>query len=545
MIRILPPHVSAMIAAGEVIERPASVVRELVENALDAGATTIDITIPNKSFRRIVVADNGRGMPPEDLALAAINHATSKLPGDDIFNVRTLGFRGEALPSMAAMADLTIVSRPADQDVAFILSVRDGKPGKVMPSAGGFGTRIEVDGLFDAHPVRKAFLKSPAKELAYVITVVDNIALAHPAIRFSLRVDKMVTTYRPQPDFEGRIRDVRGDPLAKNAIPVSHRSGDITIDGLISLPTVLDTKGVGHLDVIVNDRLVSDRMLSAAVQSVYRALTGTQARPFATLRIALDPRRVNLNVHPTKAEVRLRDEGEVVDAVRTAVEQALSQSGLRSPSTIADLAKKLAMSDVPSIEDSRRKPLGQYKAQLNSSWIIAETVDGLVIVDQHAAHERLVLERLKKAAAGFLEELITLPSPVERNVDPVAAASVADCREALSSLGFDVVAEGRMVRLAGYPSALSDMSPEAILDFVLEHSALGTVSGLIGDALWERLATAACKAAIKAGHTLSDERGETLLREIEATPNASQCNHGRPTVIFLTNEQVGKLFERS
>lgn len=544
-IRVLPSHVAAMIAAGEVIERPASVVRELMENALDAGATSIDVIFQNKSLSRIVVADNGAGMMPEDLALAPLNHATSKLDTDDIFNVKTLGFRGEALPSIAAMANLTLVSRPVDQDVAFIVRVLEGNVTKVMPSAGGYGTRVEVDGLFDAHPARRAFLRSFNKEFAQVMTVFDAIALAHPAVRFSLRAGNQVITYKSQPDFLARIREVRGEPLARNGVLVSHDGGDVKVSGLVSLPTVMDSAGTGHLDIIVNGRLITDRALSATVQSVYKNLTGTTQRPFASLRLDLDPRLVNLNVHPTKSEVRFREGVNVADTVRTAVSNALENSGLRSPTALANLARKLATVESNAVQDSRRLPLGRFKAQLNDSWIISETMDGFCITDQHAAHERVILERLKKAAAGFTEEVTTLPSAVEQTVSPEVSAAVADCEEVLSALGFAVWTTARSISLARYPAALSALEPAKLIELIIEHCRTGSVSGLLGDALWERLATAACKAAIKAGQTLTPERGDQLLREIEATPNASQCNHGRPTIAFLTNEDIAKLFERS
>ncbi len=544
-IRILPSHVTAMIAAGEVIERPASVVRELLDNALDSGATTIDVTLQNKSLSRIVVTDNGKGMNPADLALAHLNHATSKLADNDIFNVRTLGFRGEALPSIAAMANLTIVSRPADQDVAFISRVTNGKAEKIMPSAGGFGTRVEVDGLFDVHPARKAFLKSFNREFASIVAVFEAIALAHPHVRFSLRSGNQVISFRPQPDQLARIAEVRGEPLSKNGIPVEFESDGISVRGLVSLPTVLDKAGSGHLDIVVNGRLVQDRSLSNVVQSVYKALIGTSYRPFATLHINLDPRMVNLNVHPSKAEVRFREGVDVAEVVRQAVSRALSNSALRSPSTIGDLARKMADVRIDSVADERRLPLGRYVAQLHSSWLIAETVDGMAIVDQHAAHERLILERLKKASAGFPEEVLSLTIPIERPVGVEAAATIADCDGVLSSLGFRVKIDVKSVTLTAIPAVLSGIDHEQLLNLIIEHCGNGTVGGLMEDALWERLATAACKAAIKAGHSLTPERGAQLLREIEATPNASQCNHGRPTIAFLTHEQFAKLFERS
>lgn len=542
-IRILPPKVSALIAAGEVIERPASVVRELLENALDAGATSIEIDIVGRHFSRMVVVDNGSGLSPEDLTLACARHSTSKLAGDDVNAISTLGFRGEALPSIAAVAQVRITSRPAKQDVAFTVTANANGISRVIPCAGGFVTRVEVEGLFENHPARQAFQKSFATEYAAVQDVVDRIALAWPAVKFILRTTSRTTTYPSRQDLSGRIRDVRGDPLASNAVTVDYSDNGISILGLTSLPTVMDETKKGNLDLIVNGRLVSDRSLSSVVQSVYKGLTGTTDRPFATLAISIDPFEVNVNVHPTKSEVRFRDPGKVAESVRSAVGAALHQMGVRSRKGIADLARVLSAPAVDAM-DSRRRPLGRFLSQANDSWIIAETLDGLVLIDQHAAHERLVLERLKKAAADLPNEIVRLERPYLHQVSNTQAAAVSDLSESLNDFGFGVVAVDRVVSISSYPSVLSDCSISDLAEMIVEHCEMGTVSGLMGDALWEKLATAACKAAIKAGHRLTPERADALLREIEATPNASYCNHGRPTVRYLTNSEIGSMFER-
>jgi DNA mismatch repair protein MutL len=542
-IRVLPPKVSALIAAGEVIDRPASVVRELLENALDAGATTIEVDIAGRHFGRILVVDNGSGLAPDDLTLACARHATSKLPGNDINAIATLGFRGEALPSIAAVARLRITSRPKGQDVAFGVTANAETISKVIPCAGGYATRIEVEGLFEHHPARQAFQKSFATELAAVQDVVDRIALAWPAVKFVFRAVSRTVTYPARPDFGARIRDVRGEPLASNAVTVDHTEDGIAVSGLTSLPTVMDETKKGNLDLIVNGRLISDRSLGAVVQSIYKGLTGTTDRPFASLSIRIDPSEVNVNVHPTKSEVRFRHPGKVAEAVRIAVSQALDQSGIRSRKGISDLARVLA---APGAEatDPRRRPLGRFLTQSNDSWIIAETVDGLVLVDQHAAHERIVLERLKKAAAELPDEIVRLERPYLHPVSHIQAAAVEDLSQSLNDFGFGVAVGDRSVAIRSFPSVLSDCSISDLANMLVEHCEMGTVSGLMGDALWEKLATAACKAAIKAGHKLTPERAEALLREIEATPNGSYCNHGRPTVRYLTNTEIGNMFER-
>jgi DNA mismatch repair protein MutL len=542
-IRVLPSKVSALIAAGEVIERPASVVRELLENALDAGATTIEVDIAGRHFTRIIVSDNGPGLTPEDLALACARHATSKLPGDNVNAIATLGFRGEALPSIAAVAQVRITSRPKEQDVAFTVSAKADQISKVMPCAGGFSTRVEVEGLFENHPARQAFQKSFNTELAAVQDVFDRIALAWPSVKFVLRSASRTVTYPARADLAGRIRDVRGEPLSSNAVTVEFIHNEIEVIGLTSLPTVMDETKKGNLDLIVNGRLISDRSLSTVVQSVYKGLTGTTDRPFASLSISIDPAEVNVNVHPTKSEVRFRDPGKVAEVVRLAVGNALHQMGIRSRKGISDLARVLAAPAVDST-DSRRRPLGRFLTQANDSWIIAETLDGLVLIDQHAAHERLVLERLKKAAADLPDEIVRLEKPFTHSVSNAQAAAVSDLSESLNDFGFGVVAVDRVVSISSFPSVLSDCPMSELAELIVDHCEMGTVSGLLGDALWEKLATAACKAAIKAGHRLTPERADALLREIEATPNASYCNHGRPTVRYLTNSEIGSMFER-
>jgi DNA mismatch repair protein MutL len=542
-IRVLPPNVSSLIAAGEVIDRPASVIRELLENALDAGASSIEVEISGRHFNRIVVSDNGIGMAPGDLELACHRHATSKLPNNDITAISTLGFRGEALPSIAAVARLRVVSRPLDQDVAFQVVAQAGKRSKVHPCAGGFGTRVEVEQLFDNLPARQAFQKSFATEMAAIQTVFDKIALCWPSTKFVLRSQSRTVTYPVSDGPEQRIKFVRGEPLASNAVALSHRDDGISVTGLVSLPTVLDEAKKGFLDIVVNGRVVSDRTLSAVVQSVYKGLTGTTHRPFGTILLQVDPSLVNMNVHPTKSEVRFRDSGKISEAVRLAVLTGLQSMGLRSRAVFTDLARNLSAVD-QSGDDIRRRPLGKFLTQANNSWLIAETMDGIVLIDQHAAHERVILERLKRAMAGFPEEIVRLGEPHAVTVSHMQAAAVDDLRSALQESGFDVSVSGSSVRLHGFPSVLSDCKPDDLVDLIVEHSEYGTASGVLGDALWERLATSACKAAIKAGHRLSPERADALLREIEATPNASFCNHGRPTVRYLSNSEIGGLFER-
>lgn len=545
-IRLLPKHVSSQIAAGEVIERPASVVRELLDNAIDVGATRIDVDISGKHFGRIIVSDDGKGMPPDDLQICLLRHATSKLDDDNIHAIKQLGFRGEALPSIASVANVRIVSRPEKQDVAFSVDVKAGRDcSKVLPSAGGFGTRIEVSDLFANVPARQAFQKSYATEMAAIREAFDRAALSWPFAKFTLKAGNKTVVYPVRTDLSQRIRDVRGEPLASSSIKIDEEIDGICVYGLTTLPTVMDERKRGCFDLLVNGRHITDKVLTSAVQSVYKALTGTDARPYASILIEIDPAEVNVNVHPTKSEVRFRDPGKVADVLRRAVDASLHKAGVRSRSAISDLARILATPENTDASDLRRRPLGRFLSQANNAWIFAETMDGIVIIDQHAAHERIILERLKKAAADLPDETLRLERPYLHATHYDETAAVEDMRQSLADFGFQVTTGDRLVSLTAYPSVLSDCPPSDIARLIVEHSLMGTVSGLRGDALWEKLATAACKAAIKAGHALTPERANALLREIEATPNASYCNHGRPTVRYLSTTEIGGMFERN
>lgn len=545
-IRVLPESVAATIAAGEVIERPSSVVKELVENALDAGATRIDVVVRGPKLNNISVTDDGPGMGHEDLGLALARHATSKLPDGRLDRVSTLGFRGEALPSIATAASIRIISRPKEQDVAFMVSQAfGGAVSPPRPSAGGYGTRIQVEGLFDRIPARLKFLKSDATERAWVRYVVDRAALANPQVRFSLEVQGMrgVVTY-PSESAARRIARVRDEPLSGNGIDVFLGSDGIVVTGLTTMPSALE-KSANGTDFFVNGRHVSSRALSSAVQQPYRELVGEGGFPHCVLMIAVDPAEVDVNVHPRKAEVRFRDEAAICRVVTEAVASALSSAGLRSPKRLSHLAKSLAARHDAEIGDRRRLPLGRYLGQANSAYIVAETIDGLVIIDQHAAHERVVMERLKKASVDLEETVVRLPFPVSRKCDVFESAAVADACGVLQNLGFEMGVATKIVEMHSYPSVMSGCDPEELLATLVDCCSRGAASHLKGEAMWEAIATAACKAAIKAGDTLTPDRADALLREMESTPNISNCNHGRPTVAFLNGADLGKLFERS
>lgn len=533
-----------MIAAGEVIDRPASVVRELLDNAIDADATVIDVSVRGQKLQDISVTDNGPGMEPVDLGMCLLHHATSKLSGDRISGIGTLGFRGEALASIAAVSTVTVTSRPPEQDAAFQVSARAGKEiAKVRPVAGGYGTRVGVTDLFFNHPARLKFLKSDRVEKAWVIEAVEKAAIAHPEIEFTVSTGTDRKRF-PAGDFEKRMKDVLAKDFAKDAVTVSYNEDSMNLIGLVPLPGAVTPSGSRQV-FVVNGRVVSDRMLSSVVSSVYRSLIGTKETPSAALHLTLPHDAVDVNVHPQKAEVRFMNPDQVAAFVRRGVEAALDNAGMRTPAAVFDMARKLTEQGADSdVSDRRRLPLGRFMGQAGAMWLVSETTDGVAIVDQHAAHERVVLERLKSAVHGGDSDMVSVNPPVRRDLSSMKAAMLSRNMDTIRDLGFSAVLNGDTAIMSGYPAVLSGCIPSELFDLLIDTCLREVAGGIVGEALWETLATAACKAAIKAGDKLPPERADRLLREIEATPNAAQCNHGRPTMIFLKHEDIAKLFAR-
>jgi DNA mismatch repair protein MutL len=533
-----------MIAAGEVIDRPASVVRELVDNAIDAGATEIDVAIRGQGLAEIVVFDNGQGMPPADLELCVEHHATSKLIGDRIDGIATLGFRGEALASIGSVASLSVVSRPRDQDVAFEVKVSGGKKeGSVRPCAGGYGTRITVRDLFYNHPARLKFMKSDRVEKAWIFEIVERAALAHPSISFAVSAGGTRKVLQRKP-AHSRMTDVLAREIGGDAIFVEQKEADRAVAGIVPLPGSLKPS-VSRQIIAVNGRVVSDRAISAVISSVYRSLIGTKDAPSFCLQLSLPPQEVDVNVHPQKSEVRFLHQENVLALIRKAVEKALADAGMRTPDKVFDLARKLSVAgDAQSIDDPKRLPLGRLMGQAGAKWLVSETVDGIVLIDQHAAHERVILERLKSQLSGGGDDMVPVEPPIRKSLSPMQSAQVSTTLERIVDLGFSLRLQGDDLVMTGYPSVLSGCVPSQLLDLLVETALEGVEQGIVGEAMWETLATAACKAAIKAGDALDLDRANLLLREIEATPNASQCNHGRPTMLFLTHDDIAKLFAR-
>jgi DNA mismatch repair protein MutL len=591
-VRQLSESVINRIAAGEVVERPASVVKELVENALDAGARRIEVVLSGGGRRLICVTDDGSGMSREDLTLAVERHATSKLPGDDLHAVSTLGFRGEALPSIGAVAKLSIATRLAGSPNAVEIVVDGGKKQAVKPGALGEGTRIEVQDLFYATPARLKFLKSDRAEVAAAVEALRRLALARSDVTFVLAAeDRPPITYAAQKnDAEGRlarIADVIGADLRENAVPVEGEREGISISGIAGLPTFSRANSLAQY-LFVNGRPVRDKVLLGAVRAAYADLLYGDRHPVVALFLTLDPREVDVNVHPAKTEVRFRDAGLVRALLVRSLQEALGTGARRSATTgaarLVAFARRHGASRPPANwrgsaapafapgfeEDAQEvisaltdpsadaranfapaspelldKPLGAARAQLHETYIVAQTRNGLVIVDQHAAHERLVYERLKAAMErdGAARQILLVPTVVE--LDPADAAALVERANELARMGLVIEPFGQgavLVREA--PALLGDADIAGLVHDLAEHMAEWDAPLPLERRLLAVASSMSCHGSVRAGRRLKPEEMNALLREMEATDYAGQCNHGRPTYIELKLFDIEKLFGR-
>ena len=604
-IRRLPPHLVNRIAAGEVVERPASALKELVENAIDAGASRITVKLLEGGTRRIEVADDGCGMAAGEIALALERHATSKLPeslvGEEgaIEAVSTLGFRGEALPSIASVARLTIESRPADAD-GWVRIVDNGDVVRDGPAPLPPGTRVIVEDLFARVPARRKFLRTPRAEYAACLDAVRRLAMARPDIGFSVEHDgrRVLAAMQPE-DRPARVATLTDRALAENAMPVDLERDGVVLGGVAGLPTY--NRGVAdHQYLFVNGRPVKDRLLTGAIRGAYAEMLPRDRHAVVALFLDVPPGEVDVNVHPAKTEVRFRDPAMVRGMIVSGLRRALDANGLRSvhrPSEAAlamwqtepvdparqpgenwDLTRQAngsweeagafagatnrgvyerrrtfftpppaarAEAAAAAVPDTTDHPLGVARGQVARTYIVAEAEDGLVLVDQHAAHERLVLERMRAALAGgrVASQVLLLPEVIELD-EPACDRLEARAAE-LSDFGLDLERFG--------PRAVLVRATPALLG-------AGEVSGLVVDladelaahddalSLRERLdavaGTMACHGSVRAGRVLSVEEMNALLREIEVTPRSGQCNHGRPTWVKLGHGDIEKLFGR-
>jgi DNA mismatch repair protein MutL len=591
-IRRLPPVLVNRIAAGEVIERPAAAVKELVENAIDAGASRIDIVLKEGGQTLISVADNGAGMAREELGLAVERHCTSKLADDDLSRISALGFRGEALPSIGAVSRMRIVSRPSDMANAWEITVEAGAKHAPVPAAYPAGTRVEVRDLFFATPARLKFLKTPRTERDLALDAVRRLAMAYPGIAFTVTGDEERIMLRLAAAAESvgqrtRLAALLGRDFAENSVEIDAERGGFRLSGLAGLPT-LNRALPRDQYLVVNGRPVRDKLLVGAVRGAYQDVLARDRHPVVALFLDGPPAEIDVNVHPAKAEVRFRESALVRGLIVGALRNALASAGHRASSTVAAAAvaafrpldfhrhgesstasplrfafpppsPSLALAETGNsflrpIEEtdpaaapapSAEAPLGAARAQLHGTYILAETVGGIVLVDQHAAHERLVYERMKEALAahGVARQMLLLPEVVE--LDEAAAARLAARAQELEEFGLVLERFGPgAVVVREVPALLPGVDvKELVRDLADELAEWGDAL-----ALKERIETVcgtlACHTSVRAGRRLSAAEMDALLRQMEATPNSGQCNHGRPTYVALDLADIERLFGR-
>ncbi|MBP8234681.1 MAG: DNA mismatch repair endonuclease MutL [Rhizorhabdus sp.] len=593
-IRRLPEHLVNRIAAGEVVERPASALKELVENSIDAGARRIAVNISEGGLSAIEVVDDGCGMEPAQIVLALERHATSKLPDDAIEAVTTLGFRGEALPSIASVADLTIESRVRGAD-GWYRRIDHGELAGEGPAALPPGTRIRVAHLFAKVPARRKFLRSARSEYAACVDVVRRLAMARPDIGFSLEHDeRRAILVSPDEDRVSRVAALTDKDLADNSVAVDFRREAISLTGVAGLPTF--NRGVAdHQYLFVNGRPVKDRLLIGAVRAAYQDMLARDRHPVMALFLDLPGDLVDVNVHPAKTEVRFRDpgliRGMIVGGLRAALDEAGHRSVQRasvaglgswqvggggSPSAwpvpaggnptysmpVGDAAPRQgnvwdrvvdyvpapmarAEASAAPVPEPASFPMGVARGQIAATYIVAEASDGLVIVDQHAAHERLVLERMRRAmaAGGVSRQALLLPEVVELD-EPACDRLEARIGE-LSEMGLDLERFGpRAMLVRATPALLGQGDVQGLVVDLADELAAYDEALSLKERLDHVAATMACHGSVRAGRTLSVAEMNALLREMEVTPHSGQCNHGRPTWIKLGHDEIEKLFGR-
>lgn len=570
-IRRLSESTINRIAAGEVIERPASVVKELAENAVDAGATFVDIAFAEGGKSLIRVRDDGSGMDADELALAVERHATSKLADEALIRIATLGFRGEALPSIGSVARLAITSRARGAAEAFQIRVEGGAKSAVRPAAFGQGTEVEVRDLFYATPARLKFLRGDRAETVEAADVVRRLAMAHPQVGFRFASEERVLIdLPPGQSAAARLAEVMGAEFMENAVAVEAAREGFRLTGHVSLPTW--SRAQANLQfLMVNGRPVRDKQLSGAVRAAYADVLMRGRHPALALFLECDSELVDVNVHPAKAEVRFRDAGLVRGLIVGALKQALTQHGGRvapmTGSLMREAFRPAFTASAPSIAEFQQSfgmqmplsgfaeeaapalspdyPLGAARAQVHENYILAQTADGLVIVDQHAAHERIVYEKLKRQAAenAIARQPLLVPEVVE--MDTLAIERLLGEAGALEKLGLVIEAFGpSAILVREVPALLSGGKIASLLqDLADDVEALGAAQSL-PEKLDHVLATMACHHSVRAGRRLKPDEMNALLREMEGTLNSAQCNHGRPTHVELKLSDIERLFAR-
>ena len=604
-VRQLSEAVINRIAAGEVVERPASVVKELVENALDAGATRVDVFTDGGGRRLIRIDDNGEGMTRADLALAVERHATSKLADDDLVSIRTLGFRGEALPSIGSVARLSVTTRHASEPHAWAIEVDAGAKSEPKPAALSEGTRVEVRDLFYATPARLKFLKLDRTEAEAVREVVRRLAMSRADVAFTLAGEERapLSFAATLPGAAGRLArlgDVLGADFRGNAVELDAEREGVTIEGFAALPTLTRANALGQY-LFVNGRVVRDKLLIGAVRAAYADYLPRDRHPLLALFVTLSAREVDVNVHPAKAEVRFRNAGLVRALIVHALKTALAREGARAATTggaatvaafrsqpmpyssgargggwrrafaplrggsfaeaaqaafdvggpTADVRGDLPPGFAEDMDvaepdaDQLDHPLGAARAQVHNTYIVAQTRDGLVIVDQHAAHERIVYERLKAAIdkSGIARQILLIPEIVE--LDEADVERLAARADELAHFGLVLEPFGPgAVALRETPSLLGEIDGGGLVRDLAEHMSEWDETLPLERRLMQVASSMACHGSVRAGRRLKPQELNALLREMEVTPNSGQCNHGRPTYVELKLTDIERLFGR-
>lgn len=600
VIRQLDESAINRIAAGEVVERPASAVKELVENAIDAGARQITVEYADGGKTLIRVTDDGCGIAAGDLTLALSRHATSKIDGSDLLNIHTFGFRGEALPSLGAVGRLTITSRVAGQDGAEI-TVNGGQTGPVRPAALNSGTVVTLRDLFFATPARLKFLRTDRAEAQAIADIIKRLAMAEPFVRFTLRDvsgdgpgREVFRAEAEQGDMfaalHGRLAQVLGREFADNSLPIDAEREGLHLTGFAALPTYSRGTAVAQY-LFVNGRPVRDKLLVGALRGAYFDLLSRDRHPAAALFIDCDPTLVDVNVHPAKSEVRFRDPGLARGLIVSGLRHALADAGHRASTTVADATlgamrpeqtgARVYQMDRPSLgartaayqaqapgfaetagtwgrvetpadpvtdepQETPDYPLGTARGQVHENYIIAQTATGMVIVDQHAAHERLVYEKLKRQMAenGVAAQALLIPEIVDLSASD--CARLLDVAEELAKLGLSIEAfGGSAIAVRETPAILGTVNAKAMILDILDELADQNESNTVQARIEAILSRVACHGSIRSGRWMRGEEMNALLREMEATPHSGQCNHGRPTYVELKLSDIERLFGRT
>ena len=612
-IRRLPSETVNRIAAGEVVERPASVIKELVENAIDAGATQVDVRYEDGGRAVITITDDGKGMSPEELPIAIERHATSKLsPNEvgewDLLNIDSMGFRGEALPSIGSVSRLTITSQTESDDSAWEISVEGGKESRPKPAPrfGMHGTRVDVRDLFYATPARLKFLKSERSESLAISDIVKRLAMANPSVGMTLSNGNRTTlkVARQSDDQEGRLArlaSILGADFGQNAIEIDKEREGIHLTGFAGLPTY--SRGNSqHQYLFVNGRPVKDKLLHGALRGAYQDFLARDRHPVVALYIDLPSDHVDVNVHPAKTEVRFRNPGLVRGLIVSALRHSLAAAGHRASTTVSDYALGKIQAEQPQyafqqnyhrpphaapyrhdpalqplmdgiaptvsndygfsakveeggeaynpqtgevVQDFTSNPLGAARAQLHETYVVAQTQDGIVIVDQHAAHERLVYERMKAAMSGQGVERQALLIPDIVDLGETDAARVLARSDELAEMGLVIEPFGTgAVAVRETPALLGEMNIQSLLRDLADDISEYDEALSLKEKFEHVCGTMACHGSVRAGRRLNGAEMNALLRDMEATPHSGQCNHGRPTYVELKLADIERLFGR-